>query len=352
METARDPVREECRSPSAAEGAPTAGRRRPEPGADDAGEALANVELALPTLPSDAVLRRVLDNLERQIALATDARHIKFLSDQLATAKEWARRMDMAFDGQNRFAELELRSARRLGEVLRATVKSGRPRKRSTGTTVSGHADHGLPAGVTRDRSSKCQRIAAIDADKFEQFIAESKAKRILISERRALRVVGDSPRRRSKTRRRPTIVEHDEPAPAEVIDAVARFLAVDVLVGEPTGLLPAAKVIAPALAQPSHLRGDVFVATCPDPAAWLEELANLRLRGPVAQVILALRASTGAAWFKLVERHGWSCCFPSQTELLVAYHGPRHHGFWTTFQALGAVLFAEPHNQPPDREY
>lgn len=302
---------------------------------------------AASSLGSAAALRQRLDDLQREIVVASDVASIKRLNDQLAVARTWARRMQLAFDGQNRFAELELRSARRLGELLAETVRQGRPRKESTQSTVSGYPK-GLPEGITRDRSSKCQRIAAIDEDAFEEFLEVCKQDGHRISEARLLRVLG----RRSAAIRASTKKQRVAARflPASVLERVTRLMDVDVVVGDEVQTFAGACVVAAKRLATDALHGDVFVGECPDPKRWLEGLAVHCRAEACNQVVVALPVATQARWFKQIELHGWSCCFLRDVEVLLAYSGRRRHGFWAAFQDVGTVLHGHAYD-PRDGE-
>ncbi|MCK5943249.1 MAG: hypothetical protein KAI24_14815 [Planctomycetes bacterium] len=300
--------------------------------------ALANLDPSIPLANGEAALAPVLDRLQQAITVANDASSLKHLNDQLALAREWARRMRLAFDGQNRFAELELRSARRLGQILGETVKPGRPAKRSKGSTVS---SGGLPDGITRDRSSKCQRIAAIEPEAFERFLEDCKRQGLLISEGRLLRTFYPT---RSRSSPKPRAdATHPRPrdvrASARIVEATQRLFAVDVVVGEPQDAITDAEVVPPDGLRSEHLRGNMFFATCPDPRKWLPKLVSYREQGRFAQAVVTLPAAPGAPWFRNLERGGWTCCFEDEGEVAVLYIGPRRHGFWVAFHDIGTIL-------------
>jgi len=66
--------------------------------------------------------------------------------------------------------EIKLRAERRAGELLKETVKPGNPQL-STDTTIEK-----LPElGITRDQSSRWQKIASIPEEKFENFLSVQK---------------------------------------------------------------------------------------------------------------------------------------------------------------------------------
>ena len=67
--------------------------------------------------------------------------------------------------------EIKLRAERRAGELLRETIRKpeeGRPVEVSKGTTL-------IDMGISRDQSSKWQKIASISEEKFENFLSVQK---------------------------------------------------------------------------------------------------------------------------------------------------------------------------------
>lgn len=66
--------------------------------------------------------------------------------------------------------EIKLRAERRAGELLKETVKAGNPQL-SNATTI----DKLPELGISRDQSSKWQKIASIPEDKFENFLSVQK---------------------------------------------------------------------------------------------------------------------------------------------------------------------------------
>lgn len=104
---------------------------------------------------------------------------------RIEAAATYARRRDLLpalLDG----LELKLRCERRIGEVLAATVRRGNPNVAGT--------DNCLPEGVSRDQSSRWQRLARVPSEDFEQYIAQRREHEEEPTTAGALRLVVKAP--------------------------------------------------------------------------------------------------------------------------------------------------------------
>lgn len=124
--------------------------------------------------------------LDRAVAALAEARtipEVKELLDIAAAAQEYARRVKLSQDVIDHATEIRIRAERRLGELLRETYRArGGGDKRSPDhlSLPSTGDPSGAPTladlGVSRDLSSRAQRLAGLDDEEFEERIVAGKA--------------------------------------------------------------------------------------------------------------------------------------------------------------------------------
>lgn len=335
--------------------------------------------------PQEQAVLQELEVISCELVKATSIEDIKMLRNRLAMIRCMLQRIRYAFEGQNKYAELELRSARKLGEFLKTNVRPGRPGKRYSRSTNS------LPKGVSRNLSSDCQCLASVNQQDFEQFITKSKEKRVLITRKGALRVFGKhghadhqdsathNPRRKkAEVTVEPAASQEENPngvilpapdvRPAEepqakpeetdeltephadmatedhqavwkvIADAMDVSFAVEVepsLVGAPEGM--------PFDVLLKHkLVGNVVVWALERVQECLLLLNERRHKCQLKQAIAVFHATTGEPWFHLLDQHGWTCCFVrgiSAKPLIVAYQGEQHRAIGLALERLGTVM-------------
>lgn len=109
------------------------------------------------------------DAMCRAIAEAHAVDEVKDIRDK-ALALEMYARLAQNVEAEAQACEIRLRAERRAGQLLRDMEKlRGRPEKASPATTLS-------DLGVSRDQSSKWQKLASIAEDDFEASLAKPKA--------------------------------------------------------------------------------------------------------------------------------------------------------------------------------
>jgi hypothetical protein len=111
----------------------------------------------------------------RECVSAEDAK--KFI-DVGAAAKVWAQRQKLGIEAQNSATEFVVRAERRLGEILRQTKRNqgGRPGKKPV--TLEVQVSKLNEIGISRNLSSRAQRLTKIPPEKFEAAIAQTKKER------------------------------------------------------------------------------------------------------------------------------------------------------------------------------
>jgi site-specific DNA-methyltransferase (adenine-specific) len=115
-----------------------------------------------------------LDAATKALALATSLDTVKDVRDKAEAVRVYLRQQRGSHEAQNYAAKLKLRAERRLGELLADGVghNGGRPAKRSHDATVSNGQ---IPEGISRDQSSRWQRIASVPEERFEAYLAAAR---------------------------------------------------------------------------------------------------------------------------------------------------------------------------------
>lgn len=115
------------------------------------------------------------DKAKQELALATNIDEVKQIRDQAEAIRQYIRQQKGSFEMQNQAAEIKLRAERRAGEILKEQERN----KGARGVGVPFH-DETAPTyeelGITRLQSHRWQLEASVPEEKFEQFIAETKA--------------------------------------------------------------------------------------------------------------------------------------------------------------------------------
>lgn len=116
------------------------------------------------------------DKIRTQIDAVKDINEIIGMTDRLEAIRVWAKQTKQSLEVQNKIAEYRLRIERKKGEWLRENIRDsneGRPKEGSTDSTL-------IPTlaeiGISKDESSKAQRIANLDDQQFENYISETKS--------------------------------------------------------------------------------------------------------------------------------------------------------------------------------
>jgi len=284
--------------------------------------------------------------MARALAQTSDIAQLKTLHDHAAAWEEANRRFNRAFEEVVRFAVFRIQVERKIGSELSQTVRPGRVRKRSHNATFSeAEKSTTLPTGINKSMSSRYRQIAKIDEDVFERYLAHAAQHKVLPSSNGLRHFAGRETRMEggpSITRKKRTDKAMMAIAiPAEVIKAVGAFMDVDVCVGTCGELFPGVSPLDSSNLQTKQLKGNVFVALCPDPASWLRKLSDCRVRNQFVQVIMALPAVTNSEWFEALEEKNWACCFIKASDgapLMVVYHGQRFLAFRIAFRGLGVT--------------
>src|SRR5262245_14934140 len=115
--------------------------------------------------------------MQRAAVALAEARTIddvKEIRDQATAARIYAEKRNLGRQTIADASAIKLRAERRLGAMLKDVVPhgGGRPPKLSCGSTVFKLDD----IGITRDESSRFQRLAGVPDDDFEEYVGDSLA--------------------------------------------------------------------------------------------------------------------------------------------------------------------------------
>lgn len=129
------------------------------------------------------------DAARRELALANSIDEVKIIRDQAEAIRQYIKQQKGSFEMQNQAAEIKLRAERRAGEMLKEQEKN--TGAMGIGKKVQLHNATTLPTykelGIEKTQAMRWQLEAEIPEEKFEQFIAETKAKSEEITSRAAL---------------------------------------------------------------------------------------------------------------------------------------------------------------------
>ena len=129
----------------------------------------------------------LMKRVEQTLAQLDDCTDVDYLTDLHNQARGFTEVLRKNKEQARKMMAAQVRIARRIGEVLSQTVRPGNPQL-SKGTTIGG-----LPKGITRDQSSKCQKLAAMPEEVFEEYLATAKKPSMNGILRNAIRSAGSN---------------------------------------------------------------------------------------------------------------------------------------------------------------
>ena len=139
------------------------------------------LEAALPGDPNADLMKRVEETVAR-LDDFTDIDDLIELNKQARALVEYLREHD---ESGHAMRIAQLRIEKRIGEVLVQTVRPGNPQLSKDATIGR------LPKGVTRDQSSRWQKLAAMQPELFEDYLASANKPSLNGAFKHALRVAG-----------------------------------------------------------------------------------------------------------------------------------------------------------------
>jgi 16S rRNA G966 N2-methylase RsmD len=161
----------------------------------------------LPVVRSERDSLSLLDRGRQLIAEAKAAADVKEVRDKAAAVQRYMRQQRFALEAIQDAGELKLRAERRLGELLRETVRPGNPQL-SHGATIGR-----LPAGVSRSQSHRWQRVASVPEDVFEGEIAAARQRKQELTTATVLKLAGAKVKRQQRDELRRRMAEAAPPS-------------------------------------------------------------------------------------------------------------------------------------------
>ncbi len=129
------------------------------------------------------------------ITAAKSVDEVKQIRDKAEALRAYAKQAGESLDVQNDIAEIKLRAERRAGEIIREMPKAEAPAGPGRGHKNPVERDDTLSAprlsdlGISRDESSRWQKMASLPEERFEEHIARVKGKNQELTTAGVLRV-------------------------------------------------------------------------------------------------------------------------------------------------------------------
>ena len=113
---------------------------------------------------------------------------VKDIRDKAEAIRVYTKQQGGYLEAQNDAAELKIRAERKLGEMLKETVRheGGRPKDKPS------HGGSVLPDGISYNQSSRWQKVADVPEEKLEEHIASMRESRGEITTNGVLRLAGE----------------------------------------------------------------------------------------------------------------------------------------------------------------
>src|SRR5208283_2415404 len=134
------------------------------------------------------------ENARRELEIARTLDEVKQVRDKSEAMRLYCKQARASLEMQNQCAEIKLRAERRAGEMLNQAElnKGGRPNNLSIDTTGFDPTPTLKNLGISRDQSSKWQRISEIPEESFEDYIQTTKSKEAELTSSGALLLARD----------------------------------------------------------------------------------------------------------------------------------------------------------------
>ncbi len=140
------------------------------------------------------------ENARRELELARTVDEVKQIRDKAEAMRLYCKQARLSLEMQNSCAEIKLRAERRAGEMLNEAElsKGGRPNNLSIDTTGFDPVPTLKSLGVSRDQSSKWQKLTEIPDDDFEDYIETTTSRKKELTSSGALLLAREIERKRT----------------------------------------------------------------------------------------------------------------------------------------------------------
>ena len=121
------------------------------------------------------------ENARRELELARTVDEVKSIRDRAEAMRLYCKQARHSLEMQNQCAEIKLRAERRAGEMLSETEKNQGGRTERKFNLPHGDRTGNIPTlsdlGITRNQSSRWQKLSEIPENSFEDYIETTKSK-------------------------------------------------------------------------------------------------------------------------------------------------------------------------------
>jgi N6-adenosine-specific RNA methylase IME4 len=156
------------------------------------------------------------ENARRELELARTVDEVKAIRDKAEAMRLYCKQARHSLEMQNQCAEIKLRAERRAGEMLSETDRNQGGRTDQKLNPSSEEADK-IPRlsdlGITRNQSSRWQKLGEIPEDSFEDYIQTTKTKEYELTTAGALNLARELDKQK-KIRAAQSHIETPQPVP------------------------------------------------------------------------------------------------------------------------------------------
>lgn len=262
------------------------------------------------------------DTARREIELARNIDEVKNIRDRAEALRTYAKQAGESLEMQNICAEIKIRAERKGGEILKETP---REQGKRTDLTSSQDTTKLQEVDISKDQSSRWQKIADIPEEKFEQHITETKDKKEELTTAGTLRLADELEHKPHVSH---ATGNNEWYTPSEYIESARKVMG-------KIDLDPASSELANTVVKAeiyyniddNGLNKDWAGKVWMNPpysadlvSAFINKLVSEHEKGHIEEAIILVNNATETRWFKLLVEIASAICFPIGR---VKYWGP-----------------------------